>query len=222
MRTSLQLQLLGGMLCLLAAYAMLYPGLTQPMLTVTGTVEKAVLIAQGKELLITSGELPAFLVPVAERFIDAIEVEGRIVVFDKTRSILDTARELYASGHRPVAGLILLFSVCVPALKALILLLAALPLRLAIRTALLRTAAASGKWSMADVFVIAVFVAYLAANGLQASRSLVEFESRLGTGFGWFTAYCVISILGTQLIAAALRAHWRAPAGPPPAAGPAP
>lgn len=210
MPTRLQVRLVAGVLCLLGAYALLLPGLTQPMLTVSGTVEKSALVELGKELLIASGELPPFLMPVAERLIDSIEVDGRVVVFDKTRSIIETARELDASGHRPVALLIVLFSVVVPALKALILLLTALPLRTKVRTALLRIATASSKWSMADVFVIAVFVAYLAANGLQENRGLVDFESRLGTGFNYFTAYCLVSILGTQLVSSAVRSAWPA------------
>ncbi len=222
MRTASGVRLAVGVVCLLAAYAMLYPGLTLPMLSVSGTVEKSALVELGKELLLTSGEVPSFLMGMAERFVNSIEVDGRVLVFDKTRSILQTSRELYANDHRPVAVLIVLFSVVVPALKAVILLLATLPLYMKARITLLRIATASSKWSMADVFVIAVFVAYLGANGLQESRGLVDFESQLGTGFNYFTAYCLLSILGTQLIGSALSAHWASrPSDIPSAAEPA-
>ncbi len=58
------------------------------------------------------------------------------------------------------------------------------------------------KWSMADVFAVALFIAYLAARASQAPRtgrrpSLVTFTATFGLGFFWFAAYCLVS-LGTQ------------------------
>ena len=121
--------------------------------------------------------------------------------FDKTNSILSTARELYENNHAPVAGLILLFSVGIPLLKILLLVGAHLPVRDSIKRRLLWASSVTSKWSMADVFVVAIFVAYLAANGIKESRALVDFKSELGVGFYYFLAYCVVSIVATQLIA---------------------
>jgi len=53
---------------------------------------------------------------------------------------------------------------------------------------------------MADVFVVAIFVAYLAANGIRESRALVDFNSSLGVGFYYFLGYCLVSIAATQLL----------------------
>ena len=52
---------------------------------------------------------------------------------------------------------------------------------------------AVGKWSMADVFVVAVLVAFLAA-GKDAYRS-----AHLGPGLYAFAAYCLLSMLAAQL-----------------------
>jgi len=53
---------------------------------------------------------------------------------------------------------------------------------------------AIGKWSMADVFVVGVFLAYL-ATASEESISAEVFD-----GFYYFTAYCIISILGIQIM----------------------
>jgi uncharacterized paraquat-inducible protein A len=63
--------------------------------------------------------------------------------------------------------------------------------------------ASIAKWSMADVFVVALFIAYLAANATQSSGdpaapSLVAFDARFGSGFYWFAAYCVCSLASQQ------------------------
>jgi uncharacterized paraquat-inducible protein A len=67
------------------------------------------------------------------------------------------------------------------------------------------TSNAISKWSMADVFVIAIFIAYLAGNGIQESRGLVDFTATLGVGFWYFLAYCLLSILGTQVLSAGMQ-----------------
>ena len=136
--------------------------------------------------------------------VDTLEVSGTVEAFDKTRSILGTAQELHANGHLLVAVLIVIFSVVVPLTKALILLGMLLPVSRKVKNALLWISSNISKWSMADVFVIAIFIAFLAGNGIQESRGLVEFQASLGTGFWFFLSYCLVSILGTQLLQAGL------------------
>ncbi len=196
-----------GILLLIIAYFLLLPGLTQPMLSVSGTVEKTRLVDVGKDLIKDSPNTPSLVNNLVDMVVEGLDVSGTVNAFDKTRSILQTAQELYASGHLPVAMLIVVFSVIVPLLKALLLLAMLLPLSIAARSALLTISNAISKWSMADVFVIAIFVAFLAGNGIQESRGLVDFEASLGVGFWYFLAYCVLSILGTQLLGAGLRAR---------------
>ena len=53
---------------------------------------------------------------------------------------------------------------------------------------------------MADVFVVAIFVAFLASNGLEGSSDLVAFNAQLGPGFLFFVGFCLLSILATQII----------------------
>ena len=193
-----------GVLLLICAYGMLYPGLTQPMLSVSGTVEKAKLVDVGKQLIKESPNTPALVNGMVDMVVNGLDVTGNIDAFDKTRSIIATAQELHANGHLPVALLIVLFSVIVPLIKALILLSLLLPLSDKASSRLLWTSNAISKWSMADVFVIAIFIAFLASNGIQENRGLVEFQASLGVGFWYFLGYCLLSILGTQVLSMAL------------------
>ena len=63
------------------------------------------------------------------------------------------------------------------------------------------------KWSMADVFVVALFIAYLAAKasttapGSAAAPPLVAFTAHFGPGFYWFAAYCLFSLASQQFTA---------------------
>ncbi len=192
-----------GVALLVLAYALLWPGLTEPMLTLNGTVERADLVRIGRQILNEGTDLPRFLRDLVDRFVDTIDARGTIPAFSKTNSILGTATDLYRNGHVPVAALIVVFSVIVPALKAIVLILAQLPVVARARSSLLRIALATSKWSMADVFVIAIFIAYLAGRGMQQGDSLVDFKTELGVGFWFFLAYCLVSIAGTQLLCSA-------------------
>lgn len=196
-----------GFLLLVCAYGLLVPGLTQPMLTVSGTVEKASLVEVGKDILKESDDVPGLIKDMISPMLNNMRVSGTVPAFTKTNSILNTAKELYNNNHKPVAGLILLFSVGIPLLKALLLIAAHLPFRELVKRKLLWVSSVTSKWSMADVFVVAIFVAYLAANGLKESRALVDFNSELGNGFYFFLGYCLVSILATQLLAGSVT--WR-------------
>ena len=194
-----------GVLLILCAYAMLYPGLTQPILSVSGTVEKEKLVDVGKQLIQDSPNTPAFVNNMVDMVVQTLDVTGTVDAFDKTRSIIGTAEELYNNGHLPVALLIIVFSVGVPTLKALLLLALDISMQDKTRSYLLTVSNAISKWSMADVFVIAIFIAYLAGNGIQESRGLVDFKATLGIGFWYFLGYCLVSILGTQLLSSAIK-----------------
>jgi len=196
-----------GFLLLVCAYGLLIPGLTQPMLTVSGTVEKARLVDVGKEIFKESDDVPGLIKDLISPMLKNMRVSGTVPAFTKTNSILNTAKELYRNNHKPVAGLILLFSVGIPLLKAILLLGAHLPFREGVKRKLLWISSVTSKWSMADVFVVAIFVAFLAANGLKESRALVEFNSELGNGFYFFLGYCLVSILATQLLAGSVTWH---------------
>ncbi|MFK7893370.1 MAG: paraquat-inducible protein A [Granulosicoccus sp.] len=194
-----------GVVFLLCAYALLFPGLTQPILSVAGTVEKVKLVEVGKQLIQDSPNTPAMVTNLVNMVVDNLQVSGSIDAFAKTRSIIGTAEELYHNQHAFVAILIVVFSVLIPLVKALLLLGLLLPIATNIKSVLLSASDGLSKWSMADVFVIAIFIAYLASNGIRESDGLVNFDATLGNGFWFFLGYCLVSILGTQLLSAGMR-----------------
>ena len=93
-----------------------------------------------------------------------------------------------------VANLILIFSVVIPVLKGIFLLVSLIPGHPKLRHTLVSLVKRIGKWSMADVFVVAIFLAYLATASMQV------FEATLQVGFYYFLAYCILSVLSTEFI----------------------
>ena len=119
---------------------------------------------------------------------------GNIELYEATQSILETIENLFKEKNYLVAWLILLFSVVVPLLKTLMLLAVILFPKFNGRSKMMKLVSAIGKWSMADVFVVSIFMAYLAT----ASNEAVS--ATLHSGYYYFTAYCILSIFGTQII----------------------
>lgn len=115
-------------------------------------------------------------------------------IFRETQSILQSVQRLRESGNAFVAGLILLFSVLVPVLKALLFFVLLGQRASSTKQRLFRMVQSLSKWSMADVFVVGTFIAFLAANALD------NLDALLGPGFYWFVAYCLVSNLGFQVM----------------------
>lgn len=141
--------------------ALLWPGLTQPVLSISATIN---LLGQSRE------------------------------IFRQTQSIIESVRNLHDSGNDFVAGLILVFSVTVPAIKALLLLAVFTVRRLETRRRLHALVNSVSKWAMADVFAVAVFIAFLAARATDNLHASAE------RGFYFFAAYCLLSNLAFQLL----------------------
>ncbi|MEM1000313.1 MAG: paraquat-inducible protein A [Bacteroidota bacterium] len=115
-------------------------------------------------------------------------------VFDETRSIMGTIQGLFEEDNAIVAVLILVFSVVVPVAKALALFVVLLLPQLSIRRGLHRFVGLISKWSMADVFVVGVFIAFL------STRSNDNVGAELHRGFYFFLGYCLVSIAAVQVI----------------------
>ena len=189
-----------GVMLLLAAFGLLIPGVTDPILVLQGNVDKAELIEFGQQALADDPDVPALVVSLTQKIIDEMNIQGELEVFNKSRSITGTVEELYRSGNPLVAFLIALFSIVIPAIKLTLLLYSSLATRSRASLLLEKFEKAIGKWSMADVFVIAIMVAYLAAVANKDMDELVSLEANFATGFYYFLGYCLLSILASQLL----------------------
>lgn len=135
-------------------------------------------------------------------------------ILDKELSILTTVEELWRDKRLLVAGLIFVFSVCIPLLKTLLVCLAYMKKNTLSERRIMAFVGAIGKWSMADVFVVAVFLAMLSTDHGQTITShfisilgfKISFDistqtlSAVGQGFYYFSGYCLLSIFGSQLM----------------------
>lgn len=134
-------------------------------------------------------------------------------------SIMQTVEQLWSENRLLVAVLIFVFSVCIPLLKSSLVTYAYFAKRQLLRAKIIGFVGAIGKWSMADVFVVAIFLAVLSTNhadtATQQNINMLGFKfvldissstlSNIGIGFYFFVAYCLLSLAGTQCLGRSVR-----------------
>jgi Paraquat-inducible protein A len=220
---------------LVASLVLLIPGLVAPVLTIRGVLTRDGIAQMAPTMLQrglnddTLNTLRAMMNPTVVGLLDAtggdlrqmiidkvtpsltaslLQNVGEVEVFQQTRSIVGSVRRLYEVGSPVPATLILLFSVIVPFVKTALVGWAMFAANEARRRPTLAFVEAIAKWSMADVFVVALFITYLAAIASQSTPAagppLVAFRAEFGAGFYWFAAYCVFSLASQQLTARVL------------------
>lgn len=140
-------------------------------------------------------------------------------LINKELSLIGTITELWQDDRILVAVLILLFSICIPLLKTALVTIAYYLKNHHLANKMVSFVNAIGKWSMADVFVVAIFLAVMSTNHAETASqhqlSMFGFKldimmssatlSNVGIGFYYFTAYCILSLIGTQLSHSALK-----------------
>jgi hypothetical protein len=210
---------------------LLIPGLFLPVLTVRGMLNPTGVTDLANQILeqgITESAMQQFrplinpaLLPMLDSgqgglrgaMISAIgnQLTGQlkdgapIEVYAQTRSIVGSVRHLYSVGSNAAATLILVFSIMVPVTKSLLVSWAVLQSKPELRRRTLSLVETIAKWSMADVFAVAVIIAYLAAQASQSvpgssAAAIVVFQASFGVGFYWFAGYCLVSIAVQQLV----------------------
>lgn len=216
-----------------ASIGLLIPGLFAPVLTIQGVLKPEglahvapMLLEKGLDtntvkvlrammnpeiiglLEDSGGDLRATIIKrLGPQIATALQKDAQdVTVYEQTRSIVGSVRHLYEVRSPLPATLILLFSVVVPLGKAALVLWTTFMTDAARRRRTLAFVEIIAKWSMADVFVVALFIAFLAAQASQtppgdpnAAPPLVVFKAAFGTGFYWFTAYCLFSLAAQQL-----------------------
>ena len=218
---------------LLVSLALLLPGIFAPVITVKGHLDPRGVSRLAPELLdqglsdtavaalrpminpavlplldLAPGGLKAALVNQLSGQIGlGLQSARPIEVYTQTRSILGSVRHLYRVGSATAATLILLFSVIVPFTKAGLVLWAVFHREPVRRRKTLHFVELIAKWSMADVFAVALIITYLAARASQVAPgpgvppAIVNFSATFGPGFYWFAAYCLVSLATQQATA---------------------
>lgn len=222
----------------LGSYLLLIPGVILPVLTIRGVLTRdglsqvaPMMLERGlnddtidalKKLInpnvlamlqLTGGDLRKTVIDqLGPKLTEALQSGvGEVEVYTQTRSILGAVRNLYDVGSPLPATLILLFSIIVPVTKSALVTWAVFMRDPARRQRTLDFVERIARWSMADVFVVALFITYLAAVATQqaaagATPPLVAFAATFGPGFYWFLAYCLFSLASQQYTARVARA----------------
>ncbi len=222
-----------AVILIIITLVLLYPGLTQNALTIRGVldsggvaslVERTVAAQMPKDQL---GQIRPYLnvnrfgtmndeqlsqtiglvlgAITKAKISGAAEVIGTTTVYEQKQTIAVTVRFLFENKNYLAGALIFLFSVCIPIGKALLFFMA-LFLSPRIAGPILNFINGIGKWSMADVFLVAIYTAYLAARSSEGVGQAIHFETEYGPGFYWFAGYCVFSLAAQQFATALLRA----------------
>jgi len=112
---------------------------------------------------------------------------GTVVFSYEAKSVVSTIRDLLGSHDVVLGGLVLFFSVVVPLVKSGLVLFATMASGAA-RDQAVRIVHAVGRWSMADVFVVAVLLAMLALGRDPATRATT------GPGLYFFAGSCLVAL----------------------------
>jgi paraquat-inducible protein A len=125
-----------------------------------------------------------------------VPVLGQVIFKYESKGIAEAILRLFDSGNHILGGLVLLFSIVIPLVKAALLLAASTTSR-PWHDAAIRAIHTFGKWSMADVFVVAVLLAIFAI-GSDATT-----DAHAGPGLFFFAGYCLLSITAAAALAQA-------------------
>ncbi|KTF10828.1 paraquat-inducible protein A [Pseudoalteromonas sp. 10-33] len=190
------------------ALCLLFPGITKPVLTIEGNIDKSKLAQAGIEMLAEEGDgRTRSMLMMFSNMLGLDKLEGEISAYSKTQSIYGTIKDLANNNNLLVAILVGLFSVVVPSLKLLLqLLYCCLPVN-GLKQVCGNIVCALSKWSMVDVFVIALIVTYLAGNAHAKSGELLVMNAQFGEGFWYFGAYCLFAVTASYLIKTQTKLH---------------
>jgi uncharacterized paraquat-inducible protein A len=108
--------------------------------------------------------------------------------------------ELARTGNLLVAFLIVFFSLVIPVFKLVLQGVSVVLPQATLRRPLLQLNALLSKWSMADVFVMGLLVAYMAGSASGQMGDLLHTGARLEAGFYFFLGYCLFSIAVSGLL----------------------
>lgn len=123
-----------------------------------------------------------------------IPLLGYTVFQFQSKAISSSIQELFASGNHIVALLILLFSVLIPIIKTIVMFAITLRFDLFAHPKIFNLIKHIGKWSMADVFVVSLLLAYFGLD----KEGFTEAELQIGLYF--FVGYVILSMIASHLI----------------------
>lgn len=123
-----------------------------------------------------------------------IPMLGQTVFQFESKSIVSALQKLYDSGQTAIAIIIFAFTILTPVFKSLMMLVILFSQNLHFSNKSIKVLKTIGKWSMLDVFVIAILVTYFTTKSGGAT------DATLQIGVYYFVTYVIASMLLTFLI----------------------
>jgi len=191
-----------GLLLVIVSLGLLYPGVSQPILTLTGQIEKSQIAELGIDMIAGEGadQQTRSMLGMISSMLGLDQIEGQLEAYRSTRSIWGTVESLARTGNLPVAFLIVFFCLIIPVFKLLLQLASLIIPAVQWRQGFLWLNAVLSKWSMVDVFVMALLVAFMAGNATGQAGDLLIMTAQLEVGFYYFLAYCLFSIATSSVL----------------------
>jgi len=124
----------------------------------------------------------------------ALPVLGMVTLSFETKSIIGTIQKLYEHKNYIIALIVLLFSIIIPLVKTLVILLYGFLKESGLGKNIIKTLDKLGKWSMADVFIVAFLVVFFSTKQDIHSSLVVE------SGLYFFLGYVLLSMIGSTLM----------------------
>jgi len=124
----------------------------------------------------------------------SLPIVGMVTLSFNTKSIIGTIEKLFIQENYIIALLVLLFSIVIPFMKTIIILLYGFLKESGPGKSIIALIDKLGKWSMADVFIVALLVVFFSTK--QDIHSALKVES----GFYFFLGYVLLSMIGSSLI----------------------
>lgn len=182
---NLQQVLLGA---LVLSAVCLHAGLFTPMLEI-GAIERDFDLGQipiQKEVMGVQVDFT-----VQKRF------EGDLYFYYQSKSVMELVWLLLKQGNLLVGLSIMIFSVLFPLIKTILMGVLLVNPALRDKPWFDQVIMNLGKWSMADVFVVAIFLGFLAFGNMQTGISTY---SSMSVGLYFFFAYCILSIWSSSYV----------------------
>lgn len=124
-----------------------------------------------------------------------IPVLGNTIFQYESKSIIDAVYKMLDKHQYGIVIIIIFFTVITPIIKTLLLLLISFQKKLHLTGKKLKFLTHIGKWSMLDVFVVAIVVTYF------SMKSSGQTDANLQIGIYYFSIYVLLSMISTYLVA---------------------
>jgi hypothetical protein len=191
--TRKRINMVQATLLILASFCLLLGGVTTPMIDLEAKIDQLMLQLMGEKITFLNN-----------------------IIFFQSKSITDVVRILFEEGTLPmifVGILVFTFSIIFPSIKLISSLLYAYRIGRMRENKLIQFfVIKSGKWSMADVMVVAIFMAFVGFDGiigsqldqLRQSSEQVQIMTTNGTqllsAFYLFLLFCISSLVLSEII----------------------